>query len=209
MRGKKHKLLIYARAHRQRRWSLFIAGALFVGLYALPYLGLLDAETVGKLWPPQFDGVLLGLGVVCFLLFFYKLVAPRLAYVRCTPRNIRIQTPLYPVFISYRRIAATRPNQWGRVFPPDGIKRGQRRLLDGVWGEGVLILDLKGWPIAPALLRLWMPDVMLLPDGIGLVLWVEDWMTLSREISEFMDRRREASLGPRPDASIYSRMKKS
>ena len=195
-KGKKHRLLIYGRVHRQRRWSMLITGLLFVGLFALPYF--VDAEIQKKLWPAQYDPVLLALGILALLIFFYKLIAPRLAYVQCTERNIRVQTPVYPLTLSYVRVAQTRPNQWGQLYPPETTPRRQRRLLDGIRGESVLILDLKGWPVSPAFLRWWIPDVMFSPDGDGLVLWVPDWMTLNREISDFADRRREAQMSRRP-----------
>ena len=195
-KGKKHRLLIYGRVHRQRRWSMLIAGLLFIGLYALP--NFVDAETQRKLWPSQFDPVFLLLGIIALLIFSYKLVAPRLAYVQCTERHIRVQTPIYPLTLSYRRVAQTRLNQWGPLYPPERTKRGQRRLLDGIRGESVLVLDLKGWPVSPMFLRWWIPDVMFSPEGDGLVLWVPDWMTLNREISDFIDRRREAHMSRRP-----------
>ena len=101
-----------------------------------------------------------------------------------------------------------RPNQWGQVYPPEKIRRGQRRLLGKALGEGVLILDLKGLPMPRGFLKLWMPDVMFLPGGDGLVLWVEDWMKLNRELSDFKDRWREAHAGPKPEASLYGHLKR-
>ncbi len=208
MKGKKHPLLIYRRAHRQRRGLFLLAAIVLLVLYVAVAWPLLPAEILNNLWPAQYDILLLIASVSFFLVFLFKLIAPRLAYVRCSERNIRVQTPLYPLVISYRRVAGTRPNQWGKLFPPEKINRRQRRLLNGIMGEGVLILDLKGWPMSPAFLRLWLPDVMFLPDGEGLVLWVEDWMTLNREISDFADRRREARMGPKPEASVYGQMKR-
>ena len=206
MKGKKHKLLIYERVYRQRRGLFLLIALLFAGLYVLPYI--VDAETAKKLWPPQFDIVLAVLSGITFLFFLFKLVAPRLAYVQCTERTLRIQTPIYPIVISYRRIVSVRPNQWSQIYPPEKMKRDQRRLLDQVLGEGVLILDLKGWPMSPGFLKLWIPDVMFLPNGDGLVLWVEDWMKLNRELSDFKDRWREARTEPKPEASVYGQMKR-
>lgn len=206
MKGKKHRLLIYERLYRQRRGLYLFTAVLFAGLYVLPYV--VDAQTAQKLWPPQYDLVFAVLSAITFLFFLYKLVAPRLAYVQCTGRNIRIQTPFYPIVISYRRLLSVRPNQWGRIYPPEKIKRSQRRLLDKLLGEGVLILDLKGLPMSRGFLQLWMPDVMFLPDGDGLVLWVEDWMKLNRELSDFKDRWREAHTSPKPEASLYGEMRR-
>lgn len=206
MQGKKHRLLIYERVHRQRRLLYLFVALLFAGLFALPYV--VDAETVKKLWPAEIDPFLLALSVVAFLFFLQKLVAPRLVYVQCTPGTIRIQTPLFPIVISYRRLIGTRPNQWGKLFTEEKMNRSRRRVLDGIQGEGVIVLDLKGWPAPTGWLRLWIPDVMFSPDGIGLVLWVKDWMALNRELSDFKDRWRDVQMGPRPEASVYGRMKR-
>ena len=43
-------------------------------------------------------------------------------------------------------------------------------------------------------LKFWMTDLMFTPDGRGLVLWVEDWMTLNRELGDFKDRWRERNM---------------
>ncbi len=206
MKGKKHSLLIYNRVLRQRRMLFLFAALVLFGLYALPYF--VSAEALKVPWPPAYDAVFLALGVVSFLFFLYKLVAPRLAYVQCGERSVRIQTPFFPVFISYRRIFTTRPNQWGRVYPPETRTRSQRRVIDPIAGNEVVILDLKGWPAPLGWLRLWIPDVMFSPDSIGLVLWVQDWMGLNRELSDFKDRRREAQRGAPAEASLYSRMRR-
>ena len=206
MKGKKHPLLIYDRIHRQRRLVFLVAALIFAGLYALPYL--VDAETAKALWPPAYDNLFLAASVIAFFSFVFKLIAPKLAYVQCTERNVRIQTPFFPLFISYRRIHTTRPNQWGRVFPPEKRTRSQRRLIEPIAGGEVIILDLKGWPAPLGWLKLWIPSVMFSPDGTGLVLWVQDWMALNRELSDFKDRRREARMAPQPDTSLYNRMKR-
>ena len=207
MKFRKHRLLIYERVHRQRRGLFLFAGLVLIGLFALPYV--VDLAALKVPWvPPEFDLVLLTLGVIALLVFLFKLIAPRLTYVQCTGRNVRIQTPLFPLFISYRRVTATRPNQWGRVYPPEKRTRRQRRLLEPIAGAEVIVLDLKGWPMPLRWLKLWIPDVMFSPDGDGLVLWVKDWMALNRAFSDIRDRRREEQIGPRPEASLYSRMKR-
>jgi hypothetical protein len=206
MKGKKHRLLIYDVVHRQRRGLFLLAALLFAGLYALPFV--LDKETAAKLWPADYDWLFLAGGIIAFLVFLYKLVAPRLAYVQCTNKSVRIQTPLVPLTISYKRIHTTRPNQWGRLYPPEKRNRRTRRLIERIGGREVIILDLKSWPAPMGWLRLWIPEVMFSPDSTGLVLWVNDWMTLNRELRDFQDRRREALAGPREEASLYSRMRK-
>jgi hypothetical protein len=210
MKFRKHRLLIYERVHRQRRGLFLLAALALFLVYAAIAWPLIDEATLNSLWlwPPEYDILLLVFGVVFFLAFLYKLIAPRLTYVQCTERNVRIQTPLFPLFISYRRVTATRPNQWGRVYPPEKRTRRQRRLLEPISGAEVIVLDLKGWPMPLRWLKLWIPDVMFSPDGDGLVLWVKDWMALNRAFSDIKDRRREEQIGPRAEASLYSRVKR-
>jgi len=208
MSGNQHRLLIYEKVYKQRRLLYLFVALVFAGLFALPYLDILDAEAKQKLWPAAVDPFLLALSVVSFLFFLQRLIAPRRVYVQCTPNTIRIQTPLFPIVISYRRVIATRQNMWGKLFPPEKMTRSRRRDLNGIQGEGVIVLDLSSWPAPPGWLRLWIPDVMFSPDSRGLVLWVKDWMLLNRELTDFKDRWRDAHSGSKPDVSVYSRMKR-
>jgi hypothetical protein len=211
MKGQRHQLLIYQRVHRQRRFAFLVAALGFAVLYIVIEWPLLDQAALVSLysvWSRDLNILLIIGSALFFLGFLFKLVAPRLAYVQCTDRNIRIQTPLYPIVISYRRVVTVRPNQWGSIYPPEKRTRSQRRLLDQAWGAGVLILDLKGWPMSRGFLKLWIPDVMFLPGGDGLVMWVTDWMGLNRELTDFKDRWREAHSGSKPEVSVYSRLKK-
>jgi hypothetical protein len=211
MAGKKHRLLIYERVYRQRRGLFLLAAFVLALLFLIIAQGwpvALPDEFMQSLWPPEYDILLLIASGIFFLAFLFKLVAPRVAYVQCTERNIRIQTPLYPLILSYKRVITVRPNQWGKLYPPERMKRGQHRLLDKALGEGVLVLDLKGWPVSPKFLKLWIPGVMFSPTGDGLVLWVKDWMLLNRELSDYKDRWREARTRPKPVASGYQRVKR-
>ena len=40
-------------------------------------------------------------------------------------------------------------------------------------------------------MKFWMSRLMFTADNQALVFWVEDWMTLNRELSDFKDRWRE------------------
>jgi hypothetical protein len=205
-RGKRHPLLAYHYVHRQRRNLFLFSTVVFLGLFSLPFV--LPADLAQKLWPPEFDGLFLAGGILSLLVFAFKVVAPRLAYIRCAERNIRLQTPFFPVFIAYKRIANTRPNQWGNIYPPEKRKGRLRRTIEPIVGAEVIVIDLKGWPAPRGWLRLWIPDLMFSPDGAGLVLWVADWMALSRELRDFSDRRRDTLIGPKEEASLYAKLKR-
>lgn len=210
MTGRRHPLLVYDAVHRPRRTLYLITALVLLVLYLAIVWPLFDQALLLTVWNalPNYDLIVLILSILFFLMFLYKLVAPRLAYVRCADKNVRLQTPFFPVFLSYRRIIDIRPHQWGRVYPPEKRTRRQRRLMEQIGGAEVIILDLSGWPVPIGWLKLWIPDVMFSPDGAGLILWTKDWMALSRELRDFKDRRRDALAGPRPEASVYGRIKK-
>ena len=205
-KGKRHPLLIFRQIYYPRRFSFLFVSLLFVGLYAFLYLGPKEI-TAPIPWPPSLDWLLLAVAVIAFIIFLFKLAAGRLPYVRCAERNIRIQTPFYPMFISYRRIKETRPNPFYEIFPKGKLKRNEQRVLDKVMGQTAIVVDMDGFPMSRALMRLWIPNLMFNPNGTGLVLWVEDWMTLNRELSDFKDRWRDQKMG-RADSgqSLYSRL---
>jgi hypothetical protein len=178
-----------------------VAFIFFLVLFLLP--SLLQAN----LWPPEIDWFILIFMALTLFMFVLKVIAPRLAYVQCTSSHVRIQTPFYPFVISYRRIVEARPNQWGQLYPAERMTRRRRRVIGKALGEEVIVLDLKGWPVSRNWLKLWVPDVMFLPGHDGLILWVADWMSFNRELSDFKDRWRQAHSDSKPALSVYSRMK--
>ena len=120
-KGKKHRLLIYDRLHRQGRRLVFLLAIGMLVLYSLPFV--VDAETQKLLWAPENDNLILFASLAFFFVFMVKLIAPRLPYVQCTERNVRIRLPFYVFVMSYRRITTTRPNQWSHVFPQKKLTR--------------------------------------------------------------------------------------
>ena len=184
-------LLIYRRYHELHRglsWLLMALGIALVVTAALMYLirprGL-GGDPAWLLWP----------GVVFFFFglarFMLTWAISRVTYVQCTPRNVKIQTPLVPVEFSYRRLIGTRPTNLSDVFPPRKQKGARRAMLEDLWGETVIVVELKGYPISKKLLRLIMGPYLLTPRGTGFVLLVKDWMALNRQIAVYQEQWRE------------------
>jgi hypothetical protein len=122
---------------------------------------------------------------VAVVLLAYTFLARRLAWVQCRPNHLRIQTPLYPLVVSYRRIRAVRPQTFSEVFAPALEKKARRRWLRPYWGHTALVIDVLKFPVAEAWLRLWFSPYLLAPDTTGFVFLVEDWMALSRQLDDF------------------------
>jgi hypothetical protein len=92
---------------------------------------------------------------------------------------------------SYGRVASTRPQNVGDVFPPQKQKGSRRAILEGLWGETVIVVDLKGYPqMSKQMLRLLMGPFLLTPRGTGFVFLVKDWMALNRQLATYQEQWR-------------------
>ena len=208
--GKRHALLVFKTRYRKNRSLYFIAALALIALYAAIHL-LPGSIWVNTPWVPEFDWLLLLAAVVVLAIAVFRWFAGRVPYIQCSARNIKIQTPLYPVVISYKRLQETRPNTLFHVFGNAKLSRGEKSTVlgDKVGGQAVLVVDMASWPMSLRWMKFWMSRLMFTPDNRALVLWVEDWMTLNRELSDYKDRWRERQLRARqsqPSASVASQV---
>jgi hypothetical protein len=207
--GKRHSLLVFRRRYRNHRGLYFFVAFLFFGFYVA--LNLLPASFWERIpWGPNYDWILLVDGVIVFVIAVFRLVASEIPYVQCTEQHLKIQTPLYPIVISYKRMKETRPNPLFQVFHRDKLSRIERSLVldDKVGGQTAIVIDMVSWPMRLTTLKFWLSNLMVTPDDRGLVLWVEDWMTLNRELGDFKDRWRGRKTGRDggPSARLYGRI---
>ena len=186
----KFPLLIYQRYHQvQRGRSVIwlIVGIVLAVVAAL--FGLLGPNLVsGDVWRLFWAGIVIA--VFGLIRFLFTLILSRIPYVQCTPRNIKIQTPFMPVVFSYKRIENTRPNNIHDVFPPAKQKGERKKMLETLWGETAVVVDLKGYPVSKSLLRTVLGPYLLTPKGTGFVFLVKDWMALSRQLADYQEQWR-------------------
>lgn len=190
--GKKHPLLAYRIRYRRHRGLYFVVALAVLALYAA--IRLLPAETwVNVPWVYQLDWLLLliGLGVLAYAIF--RIIAGAIPYVQCSERNIKVQAPVYQIVFSYKRVQETRPNTLFHVFDKGGLTRGERKIMldDKYGGQTAVIVEMNSWPMGMRWMRFWMGNLVFSSDNRALVLWVEDWMALNREISDYKDRWRD------------------
>jgi hypothetical protein len=207
--GKRHTLLVFRTRYRQQRGLYFVAALALFGLYLL--LNLLPIAISERVeWLVENGWLLLVLGVLIFIVAGLRWIASATPYVQCTARNIKIQTPFYPIAISYKRLKETRPNTLFHVFSSVKLSRAERNtvLTDKTGGHTALVVEMNSWPMSVRWMKFWMSRLMFTADQRGLVLWVEDWMTLNRELNDFKDRWRERRLGrdEGTPASLYSQV---
>jgi len=190
--GKKHPLLVYRLRYRRNRGLYFgVALALFA-FYAA--IHLLPPETwVNVPWVHQLDWLLILLGIVVLALAILRVWAAALPYVQCSERNIKIQAPLYQVVFSYKRTHETRPNTLFHMFEDGQLSRGDRKFVlnDKYGGQTAVGVEMTSWPMSVRWMRFWLGNLVLSSDNRALVLWVEDWMALNRDLSDYKDRWRE------------------
>jgi hypothetical protein len=207
-KGKRHSLLLFRNKYRSDRALYFIVFFLCIGLYLFLYLA--PPELVLRLpvqWPPQYDWILLAIGSVSFVIFVFRIVASQIPFIQCTEKNFKIQTPLYPIVFSYRRVKETRPNALFEVFKKDKVSKQDARFLEKYSGQTAVIVEMDGFPMPLNWMKFWMTNLMFTPDGQGLVLWVQDWMTLNRELSDYKDKWRDRHMGKDQEKlSPYARL---
>jgi hypothetical protein len=184
--GRRHPLLIYSRLYAQWRLPALLITLIGLGLAWFAPGALADARAR------------LGLVVVALaslLLFLYSLLAPRLSYVQCRPTHLRVNTPLFPLAISYSRIHTARPVP----FEPANVHWTQSEAAHPFIGQTMLALDLTSFPMSRRWLRVLLNPFVLPNNFLGLQLLVPDWMALSRDIevyrSQWSTRERDRAYG--------------
>jgi hypothetical protein len=189
-KAKKFPLLMYHRYHQVQRGTSF-------GLVALGVVLAVSAVLLRLIRPGAVSGdvwLLFRVGAVIAVFglarFLLTWAISRTAYVQCTPRNVKIQTPFTPVVFSYKRIAGSRPTNLRDVFSPEKQKGAHRKMLEEVWGQTVIVVDLKGYPMSKSFLQTVMGPYLLTPKGTGFVFLVQDWMGLSRQLSDYQEQWR-------------------
>jgi hypothetical protein len=208
--GKKHPLLAYRIRYRRHRGLYFVVAIALLALYGA--IRLLPAETwVNVPWVRQLDWLLLLVGIVVLGIAIFRLIAGAIPYVQCSERNIKIQAPVYQVVFSYKRVHETRPNTLFHVFEKGGLTRGERKFVldDRYGGQTAVIVEMYNWPMSMRWMRFWLGNLVFSSDNRALVLWVEDWMTLNRELSDYKDRWRDRKKQARAggqSANLYSEM---
>nr|HID14461.1 hypothetical protein [Anaerolineae bacterium] len=195
--GDRFRLLIYERMWQRWAWPCILIVPASVTLWWFaPRIWIIYTPLRALALIPAFAAL---------VILAYAHLARRLAWVQCRLDHLRIQTPFYPLVVSYGRVKKVRPKPFARVFDPAREKAARQRWLHPYWGRTALVVEISKYPLSKAWLRLWLSPYLLAPDVPGFVFLVEDWMALSRQLDEYRtawgmrraEQRREA-LAKRP-----------
>ncbi|MGB2896106.1 MAG: hypothetical protein WBB65_08080 [Anaerolineales bacterium] len=201
MMSKQHKrdryrLLLYQELVGRHARKALLLSFLLLGLWTLVDIGYAHwLEPSSQRW--LFAG-----GLIAFAYWLFARFGPGLAYAQAHQDHLRLQTPIFRLNISYRRIINTRPIVFGKLFPPESMPRRDRRPMMPFLGVTALGIDLHGWPLPAWLLRLFLSRYMLANDQIGFILLIEDWMRFSTQLTSLLGEWRTSRQQRPPSPGI-------
>ncbi|RPI92243.1 MAG: hypothetical protein EHM40_13635 [Chloroflexi bacterium] len=173
--GHRYPLLVYR--HIVGRWWFALV---FMGLvmFALAYSDYI--EPLGPFLPWwQFDAAIGGLAILIGI-FFWSI--RYFAYVQPYPNYLKLVTPFLRINISYKRIQKTTATEMRYLFSFKSMGFWIREIFSPLATKSALVIDLNGYPISPAVLRLFLHRFFFKDKTPHLVILVEDWMRFSSEL---------------------------
>ena len=174
--GKRYPLLFYRRTmDRVWKYTLFL-GLLLLSTWALPLIRERNLGWIGS------KDLLLAAAMVTFALTVFAFLARSMAYVQVKNDHLNLVTPFLRLRISFRRMRSAHPVLLQQLFPMDTATWAQRSFLTPFYGKTVIVVELRGYPISPALLHFFLPAQMFSPRSEGLVIMTDDWMKFSTEL---------------------------
>jgi hypothetical protein len=194
--GKKYPLRLYRHIVQIHRREALMLALMLLGLWVLnltPFVVWMPVN--GERW-------LLAGGLVATAYWLFITVGPLTAYAQPLSTHLRVQTPIYRLKISYQRIRSVRPIDVSRSVTPAMLTARQRKELAPFLGKTVLGIDLREWPLPRWLLRLFLSRWMLANDQQGLVLYVEDWMGLSNQLTQALQSWHELRRPQQPGRGV-------
>lgn len=120
--------------------------------------------------------------LVAVAIGFFALSSRWMSYAQAHSEYLRIVTPFLKLKISYRRILRIHPSLIQQIFSKDSAGWSEKRFLNPFYGKTAIVIEVRKYPLNPAVLRFFLPCFMFNPKTPGFVLVVPDWMNLSTEI---------------------------
>ncbi len=161
-------------------------------LFTLGLYDLLIAPVMGEAW----YWLWVALALVLLLWFYYARLLPRTA-VQPRAQYFVLQGPLRRVKISYGRIHTITPVKLAQHLHPNSLSNGEREVLEPYLHVTAVFVALSSMPKPLQKPRLWFPRWLFSPVQPGLLLVVNDWLALSRELEEcraaWRDQRLQAA----------------
>lgn len=197
--GRRYPLVIYT--HMLNRWwpvTFVLALALVAQAWGL------SRTQIGMASPLKVN-VLYGLGGFVLAATLFLLIIRKAAFVRPYKDHLLLATPFLRLKISYRRFHGTTTSTIQALFPPASLSSWRRDIIAPLASMTALVINLNGYPVPPAMLRLFLSPFFFKDRTPHLVILVEDWLRFSSELDSMRAGGGDATNSPR-DNSILSRL---
>ena len=174
--GTKFPLIVYQHL-LNRWWTPMIAMGL--GLFGIAYGPYMEPR--GRFLPMRWRAFV-AIGMLSILIGVFFLVIRQIAYIQTFPTYIKFVTPFLRLNISYKRIHKTTTAEMRQLFPPKSMSGWMRDIFAPLAGQTAVIIELKGYPISPVVLRLFLSRFFFKDKSPHFVILVRDWMKFSNEL---------------------------
>lgn len=172
----KFPLIVYQ--HMLNRWwpAMLAIGLGMFGMAYLRYSEPLGPLLVTRWMPSVVTGVLaIGIGGFFWVIRFF-------AYVQAFPGYLKFVTPFLRFNISYKRVLRTSTNEMRQLFPPQKMSGWVREIFAPLATQTAVVIELKGFPLSPFILRLFLSRFFFQDKSPHLVILVKDWMRFITEL---------------------------
>ncbi|MBK8430037.1 MAG: response regulator [Chloroflexi bacterium] len=170
----RHRLLLYNQLSNQ---GIIRVGGVFgivAVLWAFDYGGWLSLGA----WQSQLWVALL---LVAFI-FVYYLLWVRRTYVYVKPDHLLVQGSFYNLRIPYGDVRSITPSQIAKHYPLDELKVRELRLLTTLYEVPCAFVRLDEYPVGRWARHLFFPRFLFTTERPGLLLLVQDWIDLTKNI---------------------------
>jgi hypothetical protein len=200
--GTKFPLIVYQ--HLLGRWWSGVVG-LGVAMLGLAYTEYLEPLAEFLPWRWQ---LFAAIGVLTILGGLFLLVIRRFAYVQAFPDHLLIATPFMRINISYKRLQRTTTAEMRQLFPRKSMGGWIWDIFEPLANKTAVIIELKGYPISPRILRLFLSRFFFKDKTPHFVLLIKDWMRFSSELESMRSGidLHQPHIKKRPNDSILSRL---
>ncbi|MBN1452221.1 MAG: hypothetical protein JW963_14495 [Anaerolineales bacterium] len=200
--GRRYTLVIYT--HMLNRWwpaTFALSLALFAVAWGVSRIPEGQAQ-------PYLVTAIAGLGGLVFIFTLFLLIIRKAAYVQAFPTYLRLVTPFLRINISYRRFRGSTTSEMRALFPPKSLSSWRREIIAPLSSMTAIVINLNGYPVSPAMLRLFLSPFFFKDKTPHIVILVKDWLLLSTEIDSMRLGGRESQIvKARPrNNSILSRL---
>jgi len=202
--GTKFPLIVYK--HLLNRWWTPMI-AIGLGMFGIAYGQYM--EPLGPFLPMSWMPLVV-IGVLAIMIGIFFLIIRQVAYVQAFPGYLKFVTPFLRLNISYKRIHKITTTEMKLLFPPKSMSSWMRDIFAPLASQTALIIELKGYPISPVILRMFLSRFFFKDKTPHFVILVKDWMKLSSELDSM-----KSGIDPNPPRakkqqpnSILSRLPK-